>query len=65
MIFKLYKDKILHNISESLFFRIIFLLQKYQLIGFDYLKNSLQKKEPVDGINKDDWTAYIKSQEFY
>lgn len=33
MIFKLYKDQVL-KMPEELFYRIIFMLQKNQLIGF-------------------------------
>ncbi|KAL4462170.1 hypothetical protein ABPG73_018915 [Tetrahymena malaccensis] len=63
MIFKLYKEQIL-KMPEDLFYRIIFLLQKNQLIGFQYLIDCMMDKTQQSKFPPEQWKNYIQSKEY-
>ncbi|KAL4476614.1 hypothetical protein ABPG72_000773 [Tetrahymena utriculariae] len=63
MIFKLYKEQVL-KMPEDLFYRIIFLLQKNQLIGFQYLIDCMMDKTQQTQFPADHWKNYISSKEY-
>lgn len=63
-IFKSYKEKRI-SFPEQLFYRIIFVLQKHQLIGFQNLENLMKSPECQLGIcNQNEWKFYQETKEF-
>lgn len=49
---------------EQLFYRIIFTLQKWQLIQFQQLLDIMCQKQNLQNTTKDEWKEYAKSDKF-